>query len=651
MARKHGAKPKQSRSLPRSVNRKDASMKKWNKLEDIPMDEEDEFQASRDQILLDGEDLRSDDEGDEEEVFALKGIPGDESDEDEDEGQSSEDEEDEEELPTDPGPSTRKAKKGKQSKPPASSEEESGSEDEEESWGRSKANYYSSNAGQLDSDDEEANELEEQEAKRLQAKARDAMTDADFGLEDPIEATREQEDDFVEPAAPVIQKLPKDKTALLRHLEKTNPEALALAGDWDDAAHLLAKTQAKIVLLEGEDSLDKISSGMIHLYYQALLQYATTLAFYLYLRASEKYAQRPELLCAHPVMSRLLTFKQSIATLEDLGVGVEDEDDDDLDESELEDEDELGLAELQSLLADMDELTAIDKQSPVAKARKEKKKAISTVAAEEPPKKRRKTAPGAGPTAAVPKFDLEEPDFPTKPRASARATRSADGDAYGELTVLQAADAQDKAAKKKSLRFHTAKIESASARRERARANAGGDDDIPWKERKKEREVRAKKEAEKTRGMGGADLDDEEPELLPESGKKRRRDEEGSGSEDDADPEGYYDLVRRQSKENKQQKKDEYEATLAMAKEGIMTKDTVEGPRSVSRAILKNRGLTPHRSKSVRNPRVKKRQRYEKAKKRVSSQKAVYKGGIAATGRYDGEKTGITKVIKGYKVG
>ena len=81
-----------------------------------------------------------------------------------------------------------------------------------------------------------------------------------------------------------------------------------------------------------------------------------------------------------------------------------------------------------------------------------------------------------------------------------------------------------------------------------------------------------------------------------------------------------------------------------------MMDDAAEGPRSVSRAILKNRGLTPHRSKSVRNPRVKKRQRYEEAKKKVSSQKAVYKGGIAATGRYDGEKTGITKVIKSIRL-
>lgn len=78
--------------------------------------------------------------------------------------------------------------------------------------------------------------------------------------------------------------------------------------------------------------------------------------------------------------------------------------------------------------------------------------------------------------------------------------------------------------------------------------------------------------------------------------------------------------------------------------------DTAEGPRSVSRAILKNKGLTPHRSKSVRNPRVKKRQKYEKAKKKVASQKAVYKGGLATTGRYDGEKSGISKVIKSVRL-
>jgi len=81
--------------------------------------------------------------------------------------------------------------------------------------------------------------------------------------------------------------------------------------------------------------------------------------------------------------------------------------------------------------------------------------------------------------------------------------------------------------------------------------------------------------------------------------------------------------------------------------------ESADGPRSLTRAILKNKGLTPHRSKSVRNPRVKKRQKYEGAKKKIGSQKAVYKGGLASTGgRYEGEASGISvRTVKSVKLG
>ena len=65
------------------------------------------------------------------------------------------------------------------------------------------------------------------------------------------------------------------------------------------------------------------------------MQYAVTLAFYLYLRSSEEYAARPELLRSHPIMSRLLSFKQHITTLEEI---ADDEDDDEANEEELTDE-------------------------------------------------------------------------------------------------------------------------------------------------------------------------------------------------------------------------------------------------------------------------------------------------------------------------
>jgi len=145
--------------------------------------------TSRDKILLDGGETGGYDDSDDDEVFALKGMPND-SDEDEDEyGLQEEDEEVVEDSAVPLKKEKKKnikKKKGKAAIVSSSSEEEQES-DEEETWGRGKAAYYSSNADQLESDDEEGNELEEQEARRLQAKMREGMGDADFGLNDAVE--------------------------------------------------------------------------------------------------------------------------------------------------------------------------------------------------------------------------------------------------------------------------------------------------------------------------------------------------------------------------------------------------------------------------------------------------------------------------------
>jgi hypothetical protein len=52
--------------------------------------------------------------------------------------------------------------------------------------------------------------------------------------------------DFAEPTAQVVEPLPQDKQTLIRHLEKTSPETLALARDWDDTAWNLMRSQTKI---------------------------------------------------------------------------------------------------------------------------------------------------------------------------------------------------------------------------------------------------------------------------------------------------------------------------------------------------------------------------------------------------------------------
>ncbi|KZT64929.1 hypothetical protein DAEQUDRAFT_677736 [Daedalea quercina L-15889] len=662
MARKRGMSGrKASRSKPRGLNPRDSKIAKWEKPSDIPLDEEDHFHESRDKILLDGDDYNDENDGDEDEVFALKGMP---------EGSDEEDDSADEDDTVDKGhaddtnTSPRKGREGKGKKgkvarsPPFSGAEDEEDQDEEEGWGKKKSVYYSSNAGQIESEDEEANEMEEQEAKRLQMKSRDAMVDDDFGLGDPMEVAADNDEMVLDVPAPVLQPLPSDRQSVLRHLEKNNPEALALARDWDDTVRKLLETQLKLRVLEA-DTPDALSSGMSHLYYQALFTYATTLAFYLHLRTSEKYVQRPELLRSHPILPRLLILKQAMSTLEDLDFGFSDDEDrgDELsqDEEDLKDAKALWLEEklsrlepdeLRALLKEADLLTASNEQDESSAKRRPK---ASTQKSEEPPKKKRKISKGsAKSTSVTPVFDLVEPELP-QVQFAASTSRSGPSptDVYGEATSLQAADAADKQARKKSLRFHAARVENTSARRQNARSNAmGGDDDIPYRARKKEKEARLAREAAKSRGQGGDDLDDAEPEPRRRD-KKRARDDDGDAEDGDS-ADGYYELVQRMSKERKEKKKAAYEAAKAAERPDI--DESADGPRALTRAILKNKGLTPHRGKAVRNPRVKKRQKYEKAKKKVSSQKAVYKGGISDTGRYDGEKSGISRVVKSVRL-
>lgn len=143
--------------------------------------------ASRDRILLNGDEMHydEDDFGAEEEVFALNGV--DSSSEDQDGDQEG----GEDAMDVDGEPSTSHSAKGSRAKPttaqkPATLASDSDEGEEEsgvETWGTKKSAYYSANGAHFDSEDEEANELEEKEAGRLQMKAREGMCDEDFGLD------------------------------------------------------------------------------------------------------------------------------------------------------------------------------------------------------------------------------------------------------------------------------------------------------------------------------------------------------------------------------------------------------------------------------------------------------------------------------------
>ena len=317
------------------------------------------------------------------------------------------------------------------------------------------------------------------------------------------------------------------------------------------------------------------------------------------MRASAKYAARPQLLRSHPILKRLLTLKQALSTLENIGVRQDVSEDDEDEDDGFDPQDEKGETLWDRIMKrglESDELAELIKDAeesspPPARRNKSSKKKSSRAEGHSfgedeklPSKKKRKATVDAP---AAPVFDLVEPDFTS---VSSRKTKHSSkmptttidpstnlADSYGEATALSFADMNDKQARKKSLRFHVSRIESSSSRRQNARTNAmGGDDDIPYRERKKERDARLQKERQQRGerlGLGGDDLDDIDPEfeghnMASDAGhksRKRRRAMEDSDDEGN-DAMGYYDLVKTAVANKKAKKKMDYEAAVAASR-------------------------------------------------------------------------------------
>ncbi|KAH7101617.1 Sas10 C-terminal domain-containing protein [Auriculariales sp. MPI-PUGE-AT-0066] len=638
---------------PRS-NKGSTSVARWERDQDIPMDGLEDY----------------------EEVFALDGVNSDDSDDDERDGiAADEDEGGEDHLA--PASKDKKSKskpkstkdKAKKSKSKPKDSDEESEEDADASWGTKKSAYYAGGDDEPDSD-AEAEELHAAEARRVQMKARAGLTDDDFGLHDlRLDDVPASAESGAEPAVELELELDADgdPAAVRVQLAQTYPETLALAREWDDALIALAKAETALEKVRAANP-DATSLGLVHVHHQTLLAYTTTLAFYFHLCARTS----PGTVRKHPILGRLVTLKQALATMEELDFAPDD-DEEETDISELsadvdkDDNDGQGAGwrelELRELLRDAEQHG--DVLEP--KQRKSKTKTKAKSADDDPASTRTKTKKKTKAPQIV--FDLEQPEFvssqltnglskaKTKSNKAKTQHRTDEDEAFGDATMLGAGDASDKARRRKTLKFHAARIESAADRRAAARAGAGGgDEDVPYPERKREMEMRKQREFEKRLakqqvGQGGADLDDEEPTVVPKAhGKKRVRDEEDEEGDAGSDADGYYELVASRGKDAKKAKHEAYEAERAAERYNPDNEAAHGGPRALTRAILNNKGLTPHRSKSVRNPRVKKRIRYDKAKKRVASQKAIYKGGSEGSS-YGGERSGITRVVKSTRLG
>jgi U3 small nucleolar RNA-associated protein 3 len=353
---------------------------------------------------------------------------------------------------------------------------------------------------------------------------------------------------------------------------------------------------------------------------EALVTYATTLAFYIHLSTLPE-SSRPDL-STHPILPRLLQLKEGVAMLEDLdfdaasesegdhielydgeesdeeevdeedeelkalieskkdlmvrmkvaankrGGGDEDEDeleedDDDLEGFAKSDDDLWGMeglddGELEALLADAEdgdeEMDEIPKK--VKKTGKKGKKVLKTVETpkdevtkkdEKKSKKKRDLTATSAPSYST----LTETAFiPSKSRTKKSAADLEDIDALGDPTTLLEADSVDKETRKRSLKFHTSKIAATSARRTAARAQRlGGDEDLPYRDRKAGRDAALRKNGPK--GDEGEDLEDIAPGGSFAAKKRDRGDDELEAVNEagDVEDDGYYDLVKRRKVE------------------------------------------------------------------------------------------------------
>lgn len=240
-----------------------------------------------------------------------------------------------------------------------------------------------------------------------------------------------------------------------------------------------------------------------------------------------------------------------------------------------------------------------------------------------------------------------------KAQKTKMATKNAEDSDFGDEDALTAKEAEEKTKQKRSLRFYTSQLAQKANKRNAAGRDAGGDTDLPYRERLKDRQARLNAEAEK-RGKQqpakseqlGGDSDDEDYEMAD----KLRGAEGQSGSDDD----DYYDMVAARNKQRKDDKKARADAHAEAARQGgeveMQEKIGPDGKRAITYQIEKNKGLAPKRSKDARNPRVKKRKRFEDKKKKLGSIRQQYKGG-EGRGGYGGELTGIKKnLVKSVKL-
>ncbi|KAI5251152.1 hypothetical protein E4T42_04554 [Aureobasidium subglaciale] len=575
---------------------------------------DDEFHINRDKVMLDdGPEAKRRRKVQEEEEFL-------ELSDEEVLGYSepSEAEDDFEEEETAAAPA-KKSKKDAQ--------DEQDDEEDMEAWGESKQDYYNADAIETEQDALD----EEKEALRLQKKQLQAMSAADFGFDEADwqqedEKDAEQDGETVTEVLPQLElddkMTPKERMKLLKtrypEFEPLSKELLALNQTYQELSAVESPSLAVQTKLQASAA-----------YLASLTMYFALLTSTAQDKQTKGLALSANAIRDHPIMESLIQCRDLWARLRDLP------EDDSEDESALEGASEEEMSESEdeapiTILPTKTRKTAAERAADAVTAAAEARRA----------ERLRKTEADFGDLDAL---LTSRPKKTSSKKISATAALDENDSDLGEDTFLTASELAEKAKRKKSLRFYTSQI--AQKANKRGAKIQGGDEDVPHRERLRDRQARLNAEAEARvksfdRDQLGEDSEDEDDRATA----RLVRGEKPEKTLDDE--EDYYDMVASKAEKKKSDKAAQAAAFKEAAAQGgrVIEKEEVgpDGKRAISYAIEKNKGLTPHRKKDVRNPRVKKRKKFEEKKKKLASIKPVYKGG-EGKGGYGGELTGIKK--------
>ncbi|KAI9819967.1 MAG: hypothetical protein M1827_006537 [Pycnora praestabilis] len=649
---------------------KNNSKLKVNTFKDVP-DSEDDFHLNRDKVLLEdgpGKERRKRWqakyellEPSDEEVLAYSPSALDPEDDEE-----IDDHVENDDMISNPVPNSKRSRRCSGSEASADPEED----EDAGGWGSSKRDYYNA-----DTIETEADALEEEaEARRLQLKHLQSLAEADYGYneDDWLESgkSRGVEGDEDSNGGVITEVLPQleitesmSEEERLKILKTRWPEFEPLAEEFlalqplhqelglaAGAAETIALRESSPKRSQKEAAHGSVSVALIK--HRALAAYLGALSMYFALLTSTSkdsagtaIAMPATQLRDHAIMESLVKSRQLWEQVKDVQVQYSSKDlisknavaviDEEKSITPLTDEIPEGRTEAKPAMkpkksraeraADLAEAEATARRAERLRKIEEELASLSNLTSTN--KLRRttiKNSPSGGPVSQL---------------------NGGDNSNFGEETHLTPHEAAEKARKKKSLRFYTSQIAQKSNKRDAAGRDAGGDADLPYRERLRDRQARLNADAER-RGKNRRDAGGTGHDLGGESDEEDRRQarelREDAGSEED-----YYDLVTARSKKRNTEKAGLAEAYAQAANEGGMVQilEGVVGPdgkRAISYAIEKNKGLAPKRKKDVRNPRVKKRKKYEDRKKKLGSVRQVYKGG-EGKGGYGGELTGIKK--------